>query len=94
LNAAEARELVKQHEEYCLQMGHSLPAAELELMAKIMFPTGALPEDFDHPTFTIRELEIIRNLLWKTKEMHYRVSAAHLRRALVEQGATFTFKQP
>ena len=89
MNAAEARELVKQHEEYCLQMGHSLPAAKLELMAKIMFLTGTLPEDSDPPTFTARELEIIRNLLWKTKEMHDRISRAHLRRAMVDQGATF-----
>jgi hypothetical protein len=81
---------MKEHEEYCLQMGNSLPAAKLELMAIIMFPTGTLPEDSDPPKFTLRELEIIRNLLWKTKNLNDRVSRAHLRRAMVDQGATFS----
>ena len=48
-------------------IGHSLPTAKLELMAEMMFPSGTLPKDSDRPTFTARELEIIRNLLWQTK---------------------------
>ena len=86
MKAAEVRELVKQHEEYCIKIGHSLPTDKLELMAEIMFPIGTLPEDSDSPAFTARELEIIRALLWQTKDMHDRVSRAYLRRALVEQG--------
>ena len=74
------------------QDGPQPPGSQAEIDGQIMFPTGTLPEDADPPTFTTRELEITRNLVWQTKDMHDRVSRAHLRRALVEQGATFTYK--
>ena len=80
---------MKEYEESCIKMGQSLSTEKLERMARIMFPTGTLPEDSDPPTFTARELEIIRNLLWQTKDTRDRVSKAHLRRAMVDQGATF-----
>jgi hypothetical protein len=65
---AEIEEFARLHNQRCVAMGHSLPLSEIELMARTMFPAGTLPDETAPIPFTVRELEIFRNLMWQTDE--------------------------
>jgi hypothetical protein len=79
--AAEMREAIKRYEQRCVAMGQNLPLAELKLMAQTVFPAGSLPNESDPIDFAIRELEIFRNLQWKTAETEQRWMHAEVERA-------------
>jgi hypothetical protein len=87
--AAEIREAIKRHEQRCVAMGQNLPLADLELMAQTVFPAGSLPNETDPVEFTIRELEIFRNLQWKTTETERRWMHAQVERAFRARAAPF-----
>jgi hypothetical protein len=70
-------------------MGQNLPLADLELMAQTVFPAGSLPNETDPVEFTIRELEIFRNLQWKTTETERRWMHAQVERAFRARAAPF-----
>jgi hypothetical protein len=77
---AEMRQAIKRHEQRCVAMGQNLPLADLKLMAQTVFPAGSLPNESDPIEFTIRELEIFRNLQWKTTETERRWMHAQVER--------------
>jgi len=81
MKAAELRETIKRHEQFCVAIGQNLPLAELKLMAQTMFPAGTLPDESNPIEFTNRELEIFRHLLWKTPETERRWMRAEMQRA-------------
>jgi hypothetical protein len=68
MKAAEFREAIKRHEQFCVAIGQNLSLAELRVMAQTVFPAGTLPDESTPIEFTTRELEIFRHLLWKTPE--------------------------
>jgi hypothetical protein len=86
MKAAEIEKTIKQYEQKCVAIGQNLPLAELRLMAQDVFPKGSLPDESDPIEFTTRELEIFRNLLWKTSETEKRWMRAELQRAGRDHG--------
>jgi hypothetical protein len=80
MKAAEMREVMERYERYRVAMGQSLPLDELKLIAQTMFPAGSLPDESDPIGFTNRELEIIRNLQWKTEATRQRWLRAEVER--------------
>jgi hypothetical protein len=81
MKAAEMREVIRQHEQYCVAMGQNLSLAELKLMAETVFPAGTLPDESDPIDFTTRELQIFRHLQWMTDETQRRWMHAESERA-------------
>jgi hypothetical protein len=80
MKAAEFREAIKRHEQFCVAIGQNLSLAELRVMAQTVFPAGTLPDESTPIEFTTRELEIFRHLLWKTPETERRWVKAALQR--------------
>jgi hypothetical protein len=80
MKAAEFREAIKRHEQFCVAIGQNLSLAELRVMAQTVFPAGTLPDESTPIEFTTRELEISRHLLWKTPETERRWVKAAMQR--------------
>jgi hypothetical protein len=80
MKAAEFREAIKRHEQFCVAIGQNLSLAELRVMAQTVFPAGTLPDESTPIEFTTRELEIFRHLLWKTPETERRWVKAAMQR--------------
>jgi hypothetical protein len=80
MKAAELREAIKRHEQFCVAVGQNLSLAELREMAQTVFPAGSLPDESNPIEFTTRELEIFRHLLWKTAETERRWVRAAMER--------------
>jgi len=57
-----------------------------------MFPAGTLPDETSPLSFTVRELEILRHLLWMTPEMEDRELDAKAMIAMRKMGAHFSFE--
>ena len=90
MTAAERKEWRKQHHDFCIRTGHSLPVSQVELVARIIFPEGTLTDHEKPLKFSARELEIVRHLLWQTDEMANRVTNGLAVEAMTRMGATFT----
>jgi hypothetical protein len=63
------------------------PEDEMRQIAEVVFPPGSLPDD---SRFTVRELEIMKLLLFQTVEMEDRVLKAQAAAALRRVGVEFT----
>ena len=89
MKARELEELVKRDRESCAN--HWLTtctAEEAEAVARRTFPAGSLPGDTAQ--FTLREIDIVKLLIWQTAEMRDRVLDAITMAALERGGATFS----
>ena len=85
MKASDLKKIMKEDREVCANHWlDTLTAEEAARLALRVFPVGSTPGN----QFTVRELEIIKRLVWQTNEMKLRVDGAMMQVAQERGGAT------
>lgn len=83
----ESHALEHEHDKHYVEVWLQATETEMRQIADVVFPPGSLQDD---ASFTTRELEILKLLMFQSEKMKERLLNAEAMAALRRQGVTFS----
>ena len=76
MKESQPKKIISKDRERCWSIVKDQPLSDFEVIANFAFPPGTLPGESTPPSWTERELAIIRAFGWMTDELEQRLSDA------------------